>query len=173
MNCPNVPVGVVLYVRLDATVWNAVFAVVPSVVDDDVVDVEVRGRISSVPVAPPPSAPMPKKLARMSSRAIVAPGSTWIVVDCPDCVPSVPVSVKLSRYFIACAETLAMRRSDSKSELFAPAAWPTAGTISDSGSGPFLPAGVTGVTRLMETGTLPDDAFALPAAPYVTMIVPV
>ncbi len=145
--------------RLEATVWIAVFAVVPSVDDD--VDV-VSGRISSVPVALLPSAPMPKKFARMSSSAIVVPGSTWIVVDCPDCVPSVLLSVKLSRYFIACAETLVMRRSDSNSELFAPAACPTAGTMSDSGSGPFLPPGCTGVTRLTETGTLPPDvAFAL------------
>ena len=52
----------------------------------------------------------------------MSPGAIWMVVDCPDCVPSVPDSVKLSWYFAVVAEVLAMRTSDSKRELFTPAA---------------------------------------------------
>ena len=88
----------------------------------------------------------------MSSSAIVAPGSTWICVELPVCVPSLAAGVKLSKYFINCAEVLASRTSDSKSELPMPAACPTAGTMSESGGGVFLPPLDTGVTRLTETG---------------------
>src|SRR5262245_28881219 len=117
MYCPNVPVGVELYVRLDATVV-CTFAVDDEVTDDDV----VSGRISSTPVALSPPVPMPKKVVRMSSRAIVSPGAIWMVVVCPDCVPSVPDRVKLRSYFCVVAEVLATRTSDSKSELFCPVA---------------------------------------------------
>src|SRR5258708_2087166 len=94
MNCPKVPVGVELYVRLEATVCT---------LGGPLCVVVVSGRISSTPRELDPSEPSPKKLVRMSSRAMVEPGLTWIVVDWPDCVPSVAVRVKLSWYFIAWA----------------------------------------------------------------------
>src|SRR5437016_4793523 len=129
------------------------------VVDEErLLVVDVAGRISSTPVAALLSAPMPKKLARMSSRASVAPGSIWIDAELLLCVPSVPVSVKVTLYFCSCAEVLQTRTSDSNSELFAPGAWPTAGMISASGGGVFLPPGDTGETRLTETGTPLGDA---------------
>ncbi len=46
------------------------------------------------------------------------------------------------------------RMSDSNSESFAPAAWPTIGKISESGGGVPLPVGSTGVTRLTDSGNL-------------------
>src|SRR5260370_13774713 len=90
--------------------------------DEKLLGVDVSGGIARTRGALDRSEPMPKKLVTMSSSAIVAPGSTWIVVDEPDCEASVRVSVKLSWYFIACALVLAMRMSDSKSEAFAPVA---------------------------------------------------
>jgi hypothetical protein len=56
-------------------------------------------------------------------------------------------------YFIVCALRFATRTSDSKNELFWPAAWPTPLKISASGGGALLPLGVTGVTRLTLIGT--------------------
>src|SRR3954453_13517870 len=145
MYWPNVPVGVELYVRLEATVCTLTG-------DEKLLCVEVSGRISSTPSAVPSI--VPKKLVTMSSRAIVAPGSTWIVVDCPDCVASVGVSVKLSWYFIGCADVCAMRASDSNSESLMPTEGPTAGMISELGIEVFLLCRQTGVTVVTETGTV-------------------
>src|SRR4051794_23234012 len=131
------------------------------------------GRISSVPELAPPE---PKKLERMSSSAVVAPGSIVMVVELPDCVPSVAIGVKLSVYFIVCAETFATRTSDWKFELFAPLVCATPGMISESGCGVLRGTGETGVTTLTEIGT---DVTAepllpiFPELPYVTSTVPV
>src|SRR5436309_12978040 len=59
MYCPNVPVGVELYVLLDATVWMLTG-------DEKLLCVDVSGRISSTPSAV--ASPVPKKLVRLSSR---------------------------------------------------------------------------------------------------------
>jgi hypothetical protein len=109
------------------------------------------GRTSSMPVALV-VVPMPNRLATTSSSASVEPEAISIVLWLPVCVPSVPEGVKLSEYFIVFAVRLVMRMSDSNSESFAPCACPTTGKISASGGGVPLPAGDTGVTRLIETG---------------------
>src|SRR5689334_22087826 len=73
-----------------------------------------------------------------------------------------------------CAEVLASRTSDSKSELPTPLACPTAGMISESGGGVFLPPVETGVTRLTETGMLTAvTTFAAPVdvAPVKEMLI--
>src|SRR5947209_15330154 len=59
MYWPNVPVGVELYVRLEATVWMLTG-------DEKLLCVVVSGRISRTPSAVAPSEPVPKKLVRMS-----------------------------------------------------------------------------------------------------------
>src|SRR5512135_3579939 len=67
-----------------------------------------------------------------------------------------------------------MRTSDSNIELFAPDACATAGMISESGVGESFDTGVTGETRLTETGTAAPlsrtDAFP---PPYEICTVPV
>src|SRR3954452_11745029 len=175
MNWPSVPpVGVTLYVRDEATV-----TVLTPRVDGETLEAKllelpvVTGRISSVPEL---ELPEPNKLERMSSSAVVAPGSISIVVELPFCVPSVAIGVKLSVYFIVCAETLATRTSDWKFELFAPLVCATPGMISESGCGVLRGTGETGVTTLTEIGT---DVTAepllpiFPELPYVTSTVPV
>ncbi len=62
--------------RLEATVWTLTAELDDG--DEKLLDVGVSGRISSTL---DPSDPVPKKLVTMSSSAMVAPGSTWIVVD--------------------------------------------------------------------------------------------
>src|SRR5947207_7233664 len=79
MNWPSVPpVGATLYVRLEATVTVLTPRVDGETVEaNELLDVlVVSGRISSVPELAPPE---PKKLERMSSSAVVAPGSMVMV----------------------------------------------------------------------------------------------
>src|SRR5687768_8929191 len=120
----------------------------------EVVEV-VNGRTSSMPSAFE-TVPVPQTLETMSSRAVVVFGSTSIVVVLPVWVPSVFDGVKLTLYFMVCGVRLVMRMSDWNSESPTPTAWPTIGKISASGGGVPLPTGVTGVTRLIDTGMLPD-----------------
>src|ERR1051325_10117092 len=104
-----------------------------------VVDDDPRGRVSSMPGELVPPGPLPQKLARMSSRAMVPPGSTCTVVELPLVVPSTPDGVKFSMYFIVCGERFVRRMSDSNSEPFTPAACATAGVICAAGGGGFGP----------------------------------
>ena len=90
MNCPNVPFTVLLKVRLAANVVK--FGSPASALAAVVAAVAVSGRISSVPVA----ACSPNQLFRMSSRAMVRPGSMLRLVCSPFAFPPSPVGVKVS-----------------------------------------------------------------------------
>src|SRR4051794_1152508 len=96
-------------------------------------DVEVSGRISSVPVEPSLE-PEENQVLRMSSSAMVRPGSTSICVCRPFPSPSSPLGVKVIWYFSGCGEVLVRRTSDWKWEL-KPSAWATAGMIKGTGGG--------------------------------------
>ena len=177
MNCPNVPFGVKLYVRLDATVCSCCCAVSVTPPKKPPASATGTGRTSSMP-SELPIVPEPNALATTSSSAIVTPGGTSIVLEMPVCVPSTPEGVKLRSYFIVCAVRFVRRMSDSNSESLMPDACPTAAKISASGGGVPLPVGITGVTRLTDTGS-DTDPVSLRAGPslapplYVTCSVAV
>ncbi len=98
MNCPNVPSGVKLYVRLAAAVARSRIALSMPVDPRKPrfgLEVVVSGRTSSMPVTPD-VVPTPKRLATMSSRASVAFGAISIVLELPVCVPSVFEGVKFN-----------------------------------------------------------------------------
>ncbi|SRR5258706_10297447 len=105
----------------------------------------------------------------MSLRAIVRPASIVICVDLPFFVPSVRVGVNVTTYVIDAALALVMRTSDWNGPV-APFTCVTTGMTSALPGGMDLPPGVTGVTRLTDTGTLPIDA---PLFVFVTLTVPV
>src|SRR5205085_5926017 len=81
--------------------------------------------------------------------AVVAPASMVIVVVFTDCVASDGVKLKLYCCFVA--PVLLTRMSLCQCEPM-PSRWPTEGMISAFVGGAEFAPGVTGVTRLMETG---------------------
>src|SRR5689334_543550 len=119
------------------------------------------------------------QVPRTSSRAMVLPGSMSMVVCFPSLMPASPVGVKVTWYFITCAEVLVTRTSDWKVEL-TPLACATAGMTRASGGGVLFDVGSDGETRLTETVvtvTVDDVAEVrtfdeLPAAAVVIVMPP-
>ena len=93
MYWPSVPVAVVLYVRLDATVETVKELVASAVIR---LFGASSGRISSTPFAVSPSEPTPYQLRTMSSSAVVAFASISIVVDFTPFDASSPCGVNVS-----------------------------------------------------------------------------
>src|SRR5512140_34447 len=99
--------------------------------------------------------PTPYQLRATSSSAVVAPASTVIVVCFTVAASAVIVEeegVNVSAYCCLFRPTFARRMSDCHRELM-PSRWPTEGMISTFANVVVFFVGVTGVTRLTETGT--------------------
>src|SRR5947209_5810909 len=137
------------------------------------------GWISSTPFAASPRLPTPYQLRTMSSRAMVPPASTSMIVCLTGFEASSPVGVKVSWYLVLVNPVLARRMSDCHLEL-TPGRWPTEGMMSAFAGSACLVVELTGVTSVTETGvfdvvspsaTMPFDE--VEGVMMVTITVPV
>src|SRR5438067_13268337 len=131
--------------------------------------------MSREPFDESPSEPMPYQLRTTSSSASVAPASTVTVV-CLMAERSPLPGLNVTRYFCDDEVTLPRRMSLRHCESM-PGRWPTVGMISAFAFGVEYLPGVTGVTRLIDTGIDVVCVVALAAVfpefrRYTTMTVP-